>query len=236
MKVGDGIKSDKARWSFQDGVAESFVQHITRSVPYYADGHDLVCFLSDYFVGAESTVYELGCSTGELLRKLATYNRQKPGVQWVGIDDESSMIEVARQHCAGISNIELHRDDIVTCDYQKADLVVAYYTVQFLPERHRQALINRIYQALNWGGGFIFFEKVGAPDSRFQDMMTGLYRDFKQRRGFSAEEILNKESSLKGVLRPFSTQGNLDLLRRAGFVDCMSVMKYVCFEGFLAIK
>jgi tRNA (cmo5U34)-methyltransferase len=41
---------------------------------------------------------------------------------------------------------------------------------------------------------------------------------------------------LKGVLEPFSTQGNTDLLRRAGFVDLMTVMKYVCFEGYLAIK
>ncbi|MEK7298654.1 MAG: methyltransferase, partial [Candidatus Margulisiibacteriota bacterium] len=41
---------------------------------------------------------------------------------------------------------------------------------------------------------------------------------------------------LKGVLEPFSTQGNLDLLKRAGFVDVTSVMKYICFEGFLAIK
>ena len=30
--------------------------------------------------------------------------------------------------------------------------------------------------------------------------------------------------------------GNLDLLKRAGFVDIMTVFKYICFEGFLAIK
>jgi tRNA (cmo5U34)-methyltransferase len=38
------------------------------------------------------------------------------------------------------------------------------------------------------------------------------------------------------VLEPFSTQGNLDLLSRAGFKDVMTLIKYVCFEGFLAIK
>ena len=51
-----------------------------------------------------------------------------------------------------------------------------------------------------------------------------------------SEEIMNKAQSLKGVLDPFSTEGNLGLLKRAGFVDVMTVMKYVCFEGFLAIK
>ena len=50
------------------------------------------------------------------------------------------------------------------------------------------------------------------------------------------EEIVAKARSLKGVMEPFSTQGNVEMLKRAGFVDYMTVMKYVCFEGFLAIK
>jgi tRNA (cmo5U34)-methyltransferase len=80
------------------------------------------------------------------------------------------------------------------------------------------------------------FEKVRGPDARFQDMLVALYNDFKVKNGFSAEEILNKTASLKGVLEPFSTEGNLGLLRRAGFTDIMTAMKYLCFEGFVAIK
>jgi SAM-dependent methyltransferase len=34
----------------------------------------------------------------------------------------------------------------------------------------------------------------------------------------------------------FSTNGNIEMLQRAGFKDITSVMKWVCFEGFLAIK
>jgi tRNA (cmo5U34)-methyltransferase len=37
-------------------------------------------------------------------------------------------------------------------------------------------------------------------------------------------------------MEPFSSQGNIDMLKRAGFVDIVTVQKYVCFEGFLAIK
>jgi len=89
---------------------------------------------------------------------------------------------------------------------------------------------------LNWGGAFILFEKVRAPDARFQDIATSLYTDFKIDQGYNDEEILSKTRSLKGVMEPFSTQGNIDLLGRAGFVDVMTVSKYICFEGFLAIK
>ena len=60
--------------------------------------------------------------------------------------------------------------------------------------------------------------------------------DFFIRNGFSGEEIVEKSRSLKNVLEPFSTQDNLDLLGRAGFKDVTSIQKYICFEGFLAVK
>jgi len=125
---------------------------------------------------------------------------------------------------------------LIEIEFEKADLIVSNYTMQFTKPKNRQILFDRIYSALNWGGGFLLFEKVRAPDARFQDMMTAIYTDYKIEQGYSAGEIVSKTKSLKGVLEPFSTQGNLDLLKRAGFVDIMTVMKYACFEGFLAIK
>lgn len=236
MKIDDGVTAKRSAWSFGAGVAEAFPDHAERSIPYYRDGHELICYLSDFFVAPDSIVYDLGCSTGDLLKMLAEYNDHKPDVRWIGLDKEQDMIDQARKTCAGLDNVEFYCEDILTCEFDRPDMIVAYYTIQFIEERHRQALFDRIYQALNWGGAFILFEKVGAPDSRFQDMMSCLYREFKQRSGFSSEEILNKEVSLKGVLKPFSTAGNLGLLERAGFVDVMTIMKYVSFEGFLAIK
>ena len=63
--------------------------------------------------------------------------------------------------------------------------------------------------------------------------MTALYTDFKLEQGYSPNEIIAKARSLKRVQEPFSTKGYLDLFGRAGFVDVMSVIKWVCFEGFL---
>ncbi len=50
------------------------------------------------------------------------------------------------------------------------------------------------------------------------------------------DQIIAKSRSLKGILEPFSTNGNMDLMKRAGFVDIITMMKYITFEGFLAIK
>lgn len=236
MNVGHGIDAENANWTFGDNVPETFVAHIRQSVPLYDQGHELVCQLSDFFCGKDSTCYELGTSTGELLRKLAVHHEHKPNIRWVGIDVEPAMVERATQHCANVPNVTIVNDDVRVHAYEQADLIVAYYTMQFVPPRDRQALFDKIYQSLHWGGAFILFEKVRGPDARFQDILTSLYADFKAKNGISADEILAKSRSLKGVLEPFSSDGNLGLLRRAGFSDVMTVFRYLCFEGFLAIK
>ena len=57
-------------------------------------------------------------------------------------------------------------------------------------------------------------EKVRGPDARFQDILNQVYIEYKLSQGFSESQIINKSKSLKGILEPFSTRGNLDLLKR----------------------
>lgn len=235
VSVGENIVAKNASWSFGDNVPESFTQHVKKSVPLYETGHDLICKLSDYFLKDGSTCYELGSSTGALINKVSSHHAGK-AIRFVGIDVEKNMVEQAKKEIGDNDNVSLIHHDVNSFEYEPCDLVISYYTMQFIPPRQRQELINRIYESLNWGGAFIMFEKVRACDARFQDMMTAIYTDYKLDAGYSSEEIVAKTRSLKGILEPFSTQGNIDLLKRAGFVDIMSVMKYVCFEGFVAIK
>ena len=237
-EVGDGLKLGNANWNFQGDVATGFDEHVSKSVPGYREGHQLICHLSDFFVKQDSVCYEIGCSTGELTLGLAQHNEHKPAARFVGLDVEADMIAVAneKRKKAALANVEFLVDDVLEYEFQPADLIVAYYTIQFIRPSQRQLLVDKIYRSLKWGGAFILFEKVRANDARFQDIMTSLYNDYKLAQGYSPQEIFMKARSLKGILEPFSTQGNLDMLKRAGFVDIVSVMKYVCFEGFLAIK
>ncbi|WP_027393253.1 methyltransferase domain-containing protein [Aquimarina latercula] len=235
MNAGDKIGTKNAAWSFSGKVPTSFDNHVSKSVPLYNQGHDLTCRLSDFFISDGSICYEIGSSTGELTKKISLHNQHK-NVQIIGIDPVIEMIDVANEKCKDIPNVSFVCDDILNLDLQKADLIVSYYTIQFIKPRIRQLIFDKIYESLNWGGAFILFEKVRACDARFQDIMTALYTDYKLEQGYTEEEIVSKTRSLKGVLEPFSTNGNLDLLKRAGFVDVTSIMKYVSFEGFLAIK
>ena len=235
MNVGDSINADNANWRFNGETVTNFDSHISKSVPLYEKGHELIIRLSDFFLAHNSICYELGCSTGALINKIAKHNNFKD-CEYIGVDIEKDMIDFAKRQYADSQNITFICEDLLNVDFKKGDLFVSYYTIQFVRPKVRQILIDRIYDSLNWGGGFLYFEKVRASDARFQDIITSLYTDYKLDNGFSCDEIIAKSRSLKGVLEPFSTQGNIDLLKRAGFVDIISVMKYLNFEGFLAIK
>ena len=235
MKVGDSIATNNSGWKFDKNVAENFESHARRSIPMYEPGHQLVCDISDFFLQDNSTCYELGTSTGELIEKIAEHNKHKQ-VNYIAIDNQSAMIEKAKDRCKANDRIKIENEDINLYHFESSDLIVSYYCIQFIPPKFRQQLFNKIYQSLNWGGALILFEKVRGSDARFHDILTSLYTEFKLNQNYSPAEIISKSKSLKGVLEPFSRQGNVDLMKRAGFKDIETIMKFTSFEGFLAIK
>ena len=169
--AGDSIKARNSSWSFGGDVSEHFDAHVEKSVPLYHEGHDLVAKLSDFFLNDGSTCYELGCSTGALSAQILARNAHRR-IQCIGVDIEPSMVDKARERCAGDPNFTGIVGDMAEIDFEPADLIVAYYTIQFTRPRNRQLIFDRLYETLNWGGALVLFEKVRAPDARFQDMMT----------------------------------------------------------------
>ncbi|ALK97906.1 methyltransferase [Massilia sp. WF1] len=233
--VDKNINQHNAGWSFEH-ISEDFDSHIQRSIPLYESGHRLVCHYSDFFLKADSVVHDIGCSTGQMLARLAQHHLHKKELKLVGIDNVHDMVEKARSATAFDQRISFVHANVLDLELEQSDMIISNYTIQFMPPRARQELIDKIYRALNWGGAFFMFEKVRAPDGRFQDYANQVYIEYKLDKGFNEAEIINKSRSIKGVMEPFSTQGNIDMLRRAGFADIMTVQKYVCFEGFLAVK
>jgi tRNA (cmo5U34)-methyltransferase len=237
METGDKIKASRGNFSFGGTTPKYFDKHVEKSVPFYNIGQDLICKISSFFLENKSIVYDLGCSTGTLINKLSNYN-QKISLNIYGFDIEPGMINVAKKKIKKKKkhNIYLKSQNIIKANLKKSDIIISYYTIQFIRPKYRQFLINRIYNSLNWGGAFIFFEKVRGPDARFQDLMTQIYQEYKSDVGYNEKEIIQKSLSIRSVLEPFSSNANIQFLKRAGFKDVMTIMKYCCFEGFLAIK
>ncbi len=234
MKIDKNINAKNAAWTFS-GIEEDFEKHIRKSIPFYDHGHDVICSYSDFFLSKKnSLVYEIGCSSGALTDKILEWNKDKI-LRIVGLDNQKGMIKYCKKRFKD-KRAEFIFDDATSFNFEKSNFIVSYYTLQFIHPSKRQNVFNKIYDSLEWGGGFIFFEKTRACDARFQDYQNQLYSDFKLKNGFKENEIVNKTRSLKGVLEPFSEKGNIGLLQRAGFVDFITIFKSICFQGYLAIK
>ena len=233
--LGDNINATVGAWTFSGDVVKTFDSHIQKSVPGYLEGHDLVTKLAPFFLGENgSKVLEIGCSTGALTKKIRK-TTDRSDIKFHGIDIEPDMINFANeQNC--YDNCEFTVANISDYELTEASYITSFYTIQFINPSIRQVIIDKIFSSLNWGGGFVMFEKVRGPDARFQDIMQTLYTEHKLDQGYDEKEIIGKTLSLKGILEPFSTDANVEMLRRAGFKDIQLIFKRLCFEGYLAIK
>ncbi len=231
--VGDGITTMAGSWTFGGEVPAAFDSHVSRSVPAYAEGQQLIADLADQLVPQGGRCYDLGCSTGTLTAILA--ERLAPRrVELIGVDREPGMIDRARDRCAHLPLVRFETASLEELELEPADMVVLYYTLQFVPLRARRQIVARIHDALAPGGSLVLFEKVLASSARNQETALGAYADWKRRQGFGDDEIAAKSRSIRGVLQPQSQAENEAMLEGAGFEQIMPVFRWVLFEGLLA--
>jgi tRNA (cmo5U34)-methyltransferase len=235
LSVGDDIVPVNTRWSFAGSTPQKFDEHVSKSVPLYAQGHELVSQCLEFFCRRGGLVIDVGCSTGTLLEKLAHKDCCKEATL-IGFDIEADMVRVARHRCAHQENVTIRQGDMLSVDYTGAHVVIMYYAMQFLPPGDRQRAIDLAYNGLIEGGALLLFEKTLAPDSRTQDIIQQLYSEYKFSNGFGATEIYEKARSLRSVMAAQSSARTHDTLRDAGFSSVVTVQKYLFFEGILAIK
>lgn len=231
--MGDGIRTLAGSWTFGGEVPAAFDSHVARSVPAYHECHQLVADLTDQLMPADGRCYDLGCSTGTLTALLA--ERLAPRrAEIIGVDREPDMIRRAEQRCSHLSRVRFLTTGLEELELEPADVVVSYYTLQFVPRRSRPVVLESIRRALEPAGALILFEKVLAPSARTQEMAVGVYHDWKRSQGFSDDEIAAKARGIRGVLQPLSPAENETMLRDAGFGELMQVFRWVLFEGVVA--
>ena len=235
MKVDKNIFAKNSSWSFDNNIPKNFDKHICKSVPLYNEMHWLCEQVSDFYIKEDSTVYDIGCSTGSLLNKIATRHKLKKKNNYVGLDVVKKMLTFAQKKNSH-NQIKYLNKNIINYKLKKSDFIICFYTLQFIHPKHRQKILDKLFKSLNWGGSLFLVEKVRSYDARTQEQMTTIYEEFKLYNGFTEKEISAKKKSLKGILEPFSSNANALMLKRAGFKDVSTIAKFVSFEGFLAIK
>jgi tRNA (cmo5U34)-methyltransferase len=104
-----------------------------------------------------------------------------------------------------------------------------------MPPKDRENVIKNIYNGLNPGGAFVFAEKTVADNGRFQDMFTFTYYDYK-RKSFTEKDIMEKEVTLRNMLKPNTWNELSCMLELAGFRDIQPFWRNFLFVGAIAIK
>ena len=128
-------------------------------------------------------------------------------------------------------------EDVRDYEFENCSLITSIFTLQFMPPRHRQEVIRRIYEGLNTGGAFIFGEKTVCQDPRLQNMMTFNYYDYK-RKNFDTEDIMDKEKTLRHMMKPNTWDEIVNNLIEAGFWGdkIQPFWRNHTFVGAIAIK
>tara|TARA_B110000211_G_scaffold193510_1_gene221268 strand:- start:178 stop:597 length:420 start_codon:yes stop_codon:yes gene_type:complete len=75
-----------------------------------------------------------------------------------------------------------------------------------------------------------------SQNKRYVMAFNGEIYNFKEKNKITSKKIIEKSKSLRGVLEPFSDNGNLGYLKRAGFSDVQTIFQHLCFKGYLCIK
>jgi tRNA (cmo5U34)-methyltransferase len=234
--VDDTISAVPGAWRFDKQVSKSFDSHVRKSVPFYDEIQRMVVELSEYFVRDQSVVYDLGSSTGTTLINLGEAHKEKKNVQMIGVDLSESMVKEARKRVK-LPNVRFFHKNIMDIDFSPpGNFIISLFTLQFLTLAERRELLAHAIEGMVEGGGLLVLEKTRAENPFFEDIWMELYWDFKRRQGLTAEQILNKANSLRGVLNPLTTEENLDLFYQSGFGRAEVFFKWYNWTGYLAVK
>ena len=214
--------------------AEGFDSHIRQSIRGYEDLVSDCIRISEYFVEDHAPVLDIGCSAGTFLRHLREQNKDRaPNARYVGVEIEDSF----STHWTD-TEIEWVVSDIRNYSMPSGcSFITSLFSFQFIAEKERQGLLERVQKSLAPGGALVIAEKTLSRGAKLQDILTFIHYDYK-RRYFSEAEILEKEKSLRSMMKLWTEDQIVQSLHKAGFredgVQCF--WRNHSFTAFLALK
>lgn len=97
-------------------------------------------------------ILELGCGTGEYTRLVA---KRFPNLKIIGIDISSKILQVARQKCKGLKNVDFETTSAYDTKFRKGqfDVIFGYYILHHLEYKKLIPELNRILKK----NGYLYF-------------------------------------------------------------------------------
>lgn len=225
-------------FTFDERVVEVFPDMIQRSVPGYATIVSTMGKLAGQYAQNNSNLYDLGSSLGAVTLSMRR-NIDKQNCQIIAVDNSAAMVERCKLHLEGFRSdvpVTVELADINDIEINNASVVALNFTLQFIPQPQRFALLEKIYQGLNHGGVLLLSEKIKGENTLVDDLLIDLHHDFKRANGYSELEISQKRSAIENVMRPETLTAHFERLSHIGFQHAQ--VWYQCFNfcSMIAIK
>lgn len=171
--------------SFNFESIEDFDTHINLSIPNYSFLADTFSGIACAFAQAESTVVDIGCSTGRFLSALPKCD----GCDYLGIDrvkfkdmnkDFSFSLGDAKEILPTVKNVSV---------------IVSMFCLQFMGKKKRSEVLEIVKEKIDQGATFLISEKIFLNDPVLQTLIHRMHIQEK-RKSFTDKEILDKDIQL----------------------------------------
>tara|TARA_B100001057_G_C22591151_1_gene849032 strand:+ start:61 stop:756 length:696 start_codon:yes stop_codon:yes gene_type:complete len=222
------------KWSF-DNMPEPYDIHLKKSIPLYNESQFFIKQLASFYIKDENVNYEIGCANGTIIGSLAKEYSKFKNSKFIGIDTSDKLIIEAKKRYKNQKNLKFIYKNAAQYHYQKCNLVIIHYVLQFMNANEKIKLLKKVYNKLAKDGSMIIFEKTLLPDSYSQEIFSGIYNDFKFMNKYSPEEVINKSLSLRSVMKSNTSINNEKLFKSVGFSKVYNFFKWGPFEGYLCV-
>ena len=174
-----GIRMKTRIFSFHSqNFSSHFDEHINKSIRGYTDLRNDVVKISEYFVENDTTVMDLGCSQGSLIRKMKEQNTFSNNTQYLGVEINDSF----SKHWVEEDNLKYLVDDIITMNFSKQSINGHVFIYISVHSRKTQITFDEenFFDNLIEGGSFVFSEKILSMSGKIQNIMEFMYLDYKK--------------------------------------------------------
>ena len=181
-------------WTFDsEPIASNFDNHVREQLPFYDLVSQAIVDLVALYVERQGAVVDIGASTGNIAKRLNALLVTRDA-KCVSIEQSDSMARI--WNAPG----ELVHANVLDVDLPPANAVVSNLTFMFVPPSERRQLLAKILASLTDNGALILVERF---ESQYGAMANRhLIQAAKFRSGTPLNDVLSKEVSLAGVLRP----------------------------------
>jgi len=208
-------------WKFDDSVAAGFDTIARTNIPHYEDVIDKCVMIAEaaFPDKTKARIIDVGSAKGHTLERF-----RKAGYENVfGVDSSAAMLAQS-----SVKENLIHSETFPK-QHGPFDMVVANWTLHFIPERNRY--LRDIRDSLSENGILVLSEKMQSSD-----FVHARYHDFKRYMGVSEQDIAAKEAAIEGVLVPYPLEWYIDTLREHGFSHIEIIDAAWCFKTILCIK